>query len=175
MFSSRWLTQTRCASCAGCSGGLLLFFRRRHQPSAEQTTACQDQAGQSGTGDGTGRMRWRVLRGKAADLCRWIYRLVQGCDAQLAHSAALANGESEQLSIAAGRSPPSAIGQSLHDRRHNRRIHRTADAQTRPSRKHDLNDARWHRLSRDGCMVRRDLDSQRGILRRAMKLLAPAK
>ena len=63
---------------------------------------------------------------------------------------------SEQLSIAAGRSPPSAIGQSLHDRRHNRRIHGTADAQTRPRRKHDLNDARWHRRERR--RVGRDLE-----------------
>ena len=55
--------------------------------------------------------------------------------------------------------PPPAVCQGLHDRRHNRRIYRTADAQTRPRRKHDLKDARWHRLRGERRRVGRDLES----------------
>src|SRR5438067_2095500 len=54
-----------CANCAGCSGDLLT-----PSPPAEQATACQDQAGQPGTGDGAGHRgisintasaRWSIL------------------------------------------------------------------------------------------------------------------
>src|SRR5262245_58787309 len=49
LFGNRWLPQTTCADCAGSSGDL-----PPPSPPAEKTTARQDQAGKTSTGDGSG-------------------------------------------------------------------------------------------------------------------------
>src|ERR1700750_2654971 len=49
LFGNRWLPQTTCSSCAGCSGGLL-----PPSPPAEKASARQDKAGKASTGDGRG-------------------------------------------------------------------------------------------------------------------------
>src|SRR6516164_7789829 len=97
LFGNRWLPQTTCADCARCSGDL-----PPPSPPAEKATACQNQAGQSRTGDGAGDNKL------ASDLT--TARVSYGVDIKVGHSDHLHQKGSQKRSLGShGRLMPAGL------------------------------------------------------------------